>query len=150
MKKISLIIIITISFLSLFKCSPERRLARLVDKYPSLKVNHLDTIKINDTIIINEISYDTTKLIEYHDTTIIVNTEKIFARYIYDTITKEIYHEIKCLGDTITIIKEIPFEVEKLIYQENKPLTKYLNYGLIIIGLLILLAFLKQIRELFF
>lgn len=140
-----------ISLIILFiNCSPQKRLNRLVTKFPHLIENSLDTLKINDTVILESISYDTTRLIEYHDSTIIINNEKIFAKYIFDTITNEIHHFIECKGDTVTIIKEIPFEVEKVIYKEDNSMKQYLWIGGLILGLLLVLFILKQIKEIFF
>jgi len=49
-------ILLTLSFL-LFSCSPQKRLHRLVKKHPEL--TRVDTIKIQDTIIVPGIKTDT-------------------------------------------------------------------------------------------
>lgn len=150
MKKTKKAITIISCIILLINCSPQKRLNRLVTKFPYLIENSLDTLKINDTVILESIKHDTTRLIEYHDSTIIINNEKIFAKYIFDTITNEIHHFIECKGDTVTIIKEIPFEVEKVIYKEDNSIKQYLWIGGLILGLLLVLFILKQIKEIFF
>ena len=140
-------LVLNVCFL-LLNCAPKQRLARLLDKYPFLIENSLDTLKIADTVIIDKYVHDTTRIIESHDTTIIVNNEKVYAKYIFDTITNEIYHYIECKTDTITYIKEIPFEVEKVVYQEKTNYKFYITIAAVLFGMFLLLVFLKQIKDL--
>ena len=149
MKKIKKIVIL-ISALLLVKCTPQKRLNRLIDRHPELTENVLDTLILHDSVIVPNFVHDTTTIFKYHDSIVIVNNEKVYAEYIFDTITKEIHHVIECKGDTIRIIKEIPFQVEMIKYIENTPLKKYLNIGIIIVFCLIALAIFKQIRQIFF
>ena len=136
-KSISQILIICF----LISCSPQKRLNRLVRKYPQL--TQLDTIRIIDTIVIDNFNYDTIETVNYHDTTIIVNNERIEARYFYDTLRQEIYHEITCKSDTIIQNRFIP--VEKVIVQEQKTWQKYKPMAIFSIVILIALAILKRI-----
>ena len=136
-KSISQILIICF----LISCSPQKRLNRLVRKYPQL--TQLDTIRIIDTIVIDNFNYDTIETVNYHDTTIIVNNERIEARYFYDTLRQEIYHEITCKSDTIIHNRFIP--VEKVIVQEQKTWQKYKPLAIFSIVILIALAILKRI-----
>ena len=136
-KSISQILIICF----LISCSPQKRLNRLVRKYPQL--TQLDTIRIIDTIVIDNFNYDTIETVNYHDTTIIVNNERIEARYFYDTLRQEIYHEITCKSDTIIQDRFIP--VEKVIVQEQKTWQKYKPLAIFSIVILIALAILKRI-----
>ena len=129
-KGISQIIIIIL----LISCTPQKRLNRLVRNYPYL--SKIDTIKIVDTIVVPNYEYDTIETVTYHDTTIIVNNEKIEARYYYDTLRKEIWHEITCKNDTIIKDRLIPYE--KVTVQE---LTFWEKYGsMVIFGILILIG----------
>ena len=102
-------------FSLLISCSPQKRLNRLIDKNPNLI--QLDTIKIVDTIIV--LSYDTIVLnsVVNNDTTIIVNTERVLARYYYDTLRQEIWHQIECKNDTIYYEKLVP--VDRVIYKQH-------------------------------
>jgi len=129
-KGISQIIIIIL----LISCTPQKRLNRLVRNHPYL--SKIDTIKIVDTIVVPNYEYDTIETVTYHDTTIIVNNEKIEARYYYDTLRKEIWHEITCKNDTIIKDRYIPFETVTI--QEQ---TLWEKYGsLVIIGLIFLIG----------
>ena len=129
-KGISQIIIIIL----LISCTPQKRLNRLVRNHPYL--SKIDTIKIVDTIVVPNYEYDTIETVTFHDTTIIVNNEKIEARYYYDTLRKEIWHEITCKNDTIIKDRLIPYE--KVTVQE---LTFWEKYGsMVIFGILILIG----------
>jgi len=105
-----IILIVSILFVG---CSPQKRLQRLIKKHPELVEIKYDTIRLRDTIYIENYIHDTVNEIRFHDTTIIVNNEKTFARYFYDTLRQEIYHEIECKGDTVYYYKEIPFKVSR-------------------------------------
>jgi hypothetical protein len=118
----------------LVACSPQKRLNRLIDKHPNLI--QLDTIKIVDTIVIESYNYDTITTFKYSDTTIIINTEKVLARYYYDTLRQEIWHEIECKNDTIYYEKLVP--IEKVVYKELSWWEKYQT--LIYIGLILFVA----------
>ena len=129
-KGLSQIIIIIL----LISCTPQKRLNRLVRNHPYL--SKIDTIKIVDTIVVPNYEYDTIETVTYHDTTIIVNNEKIEARYYYDTLRKEIWHEITCKNDTIIKDRLIPYE--KVTVQE---LTFWEKYGsMVIFGILIIIG----------
>ena len=143
------ILTILISFYLVFSCTPQQRLSRLLAKHPSLKENVSDTLILHDSVIVPNVVHDTTTIFEYHDSIVIVNNEKVYAQYIFDTITKEIHHHIECKGDTITIIKEIPFEVEKIKYMESNDWRRYIPWGIFIMISIIVLAFIKQIKSLF-
>jgi len=128
----------------LYSCSPQKRLNRLIKKYPELTEVSIDTIKVRDTIYIE--NYDTTVLssIIKHDTTIIVNNDRTFARYYYDTLRQEIFHEIECIGDTIHYYKEVPYKVEKVVFKELSWWQKYKDIIIIISLLILALVILKK------
>ena len=113
----------------LVACSPQKRMNRLIKKFPNLV--QLDTIRIVDTVIVPTIEHDTTTIfkVSTHDT--VINSEKVFLKYFYDTLTREIHHEYICFGDTI--IQEKIVQVEKVIYKELDWWEKY--QSLIYIGL---------------
>ena len=131
----------------LIGCSPQKKLQRLIKKHPELVEVAFDTIKFRDTIYIQNYIHDTVNEIMFHDTTIIVNNEKTFARYYYDTLRQEIYHEIECKGDTVYYYKEIPFKVEKVVFKELSWWQKYKHIIYIILSLLIVLFLLKRFKE---
>ena len=144
---IRLHILCLISLIFLYSCSPQKRLNRLIKKHPELTEVSFDTIRINDTIYIQNYTHDTINEIRYHDTTIIVNNENTFARYYYDTLRQEIYHEIECKGDTVYYYKEIPFKVEKVVFKELSWWDKYKTIIYIILSVLIALFLLKRFKD---
>jgi len=123
-------------------CTPQKRLNRIVKNNPHLLVK--DTIRVVDTIVIDNYSFDTITSIEFHDTVIIENNEKIIARYYYDTLKKEIHHYIECKSDTIVKNRFIP--VEKVIIQEQ---TLWQKYGSLVIIALIFLIILRVFKKYF-
>ena len=132
----------------LIACSPQKRLNRLINKYPHLTETSIDTIFVIDTVIID--NYDTTVLnnIIKHDSTIIINNEKVYLKYFYDTLRQEIYHEVECFGDTIIKEKIIPYKVEKIVYKELTWWQEYKHIIIIFTLLLIALIVLKKLGKL--
>ena len=129
----------------LVACSPQKRLNRLIDKYPHLTETSIDTIIVVDTVIID--NYDTTILsnVIRHDSRIVLNNEKVYLKYFYDTLRQEIYHEVECFGDTIIKEKIVPYEVEKVVYKE---LTWWQEYKHIIIMFALLIVTLIVLKRL--
>ena len=64
MKKIKIILISLIIF---YSCSPQQRLNRILKNNPTLIGVSTDTVQVKDTILLESLVFDTTKLIEYHD-----------------------------------------------------------------------------------
>mgnify|MGYP003625700625 CR=1 FL=1 len=93
------------------------------------------------------LSYDTIVLnsVVNNDTTIIVNTERVLARYYYDTLRQEIWHEIECKTDTVYYEKLIP--VDKIVYKELSFWEKYNTLIYIALGLFILLVVYKRLTK---
>jgi|TARA_R110001632_G_scaffold13447_8_gene46234 hypothetical protein len=122
----------------LFSCSPQNRLNRKVKRAENFAYKHglviKDTIKVIDTVIVDNYIHDTTATFYRHDSTIVVNNEKVFLKYFYDTLRQEIYHEVECKGDTI--IREILVPVDKI-----KVIEKDNRFNIIIIALLAALFF---------
>jgi len=127
----------------LVACSPQKRMNRLIKKFPDLV--ELDTIKIVDTIIVPTIEHDTTTIfkVSTHDT--VINTEKVFLKYFYDTLTREIHHEYICFGDTIIQEKIIP--IEKVVYKELDWWEKYQSLIYIGLALFVLLVIYKRLTK---
>ena len=129
-----------ITFLLVFGCSPQKKLQRLIKKHPELI--KLDTIIVRDTIIIEDFVVDTITKMEYHDSTVVIDNSKVYLKYFYDTITREIHHEVECLGQEIITEKIVP--IEKVVIQE---LTWWQKYGSIVIILSFLLLFLLTAKK---
>jgi len=122
-------------------CSPQKKLQRLINKHPELLTQDTLNLIIHDTIVVEKYNYDTITQLSYHDSTIVVNNEKIYLKYFYDTLTKEIYHEVTCFGDTVYFIKEVQVLVDKVIVEELTWWEKWRD-TIIIISIIILLLFL--------
>jgi len=125
------IILISLLFIC---CSPQERLNRLITKHPQLL--QLDTLVVRDTVVVENYNYDTTTLIRLHDSTIVINNERVILKYYYDTLREVIYHEVECLGDTVYTGKIVT--VEKAIFRELSWWDKYKEF--IYIGLVLILA----------
>ena len=122
----------------LVSCSPQNRLNRKVKRADKFATKHnliiKDTIRVVDTILVDNYIHDTTATIIMHDSVTVVNNEKVVLRYFYDTLRQEIYHEIECKGDTI--IREVVVPVDKW-----KVVDKDYRYTMIVIVLLAALLF---------
>ncbi len=108
----------------LTSCSPQNRLNRKVKRAENFAYKHglviKDTIKVVDTVIVESYIHDTTATFYRHDSTIVVNNEKVFLRYFYDTLRQEIYHEVECKGDTIIREVLVPVDKIKVIEKDNR------------------------------
>ena len=115
------ILLICIFFIS---CTPQNRLNRKVKRAENYAYKHglviKDTIKVVDTVIIESYIHDTTATFYRHDSTIVVNNEKVFLRYFYDTLRQEIYHEVECKGDTIVREVLVPVDKIKVIEKDSR------------------------------
>ena len=124
------ILLLCIFFIS---CSPQNRLNRKVKRAENYAYKHglviKDTIKVIDTVIVESYIHDTTATFYRHDSTIVVNNEKVFLRYFYDTLRQEIYHEVECKGDTIVKQVLVPVDKIKVIEKDNR-------FNIIIIALI--------------
>ncbi len=119
-------------------CSPQKRLNRLITKYPHL--TERDTIVLRDTVTIQNHVHDTTTVLEFHDTTTVINNERVILKYFHDSLTKEIHHYVECKGDTVYVEK--PYYVEKAVFRELSWWEKYKEFlyiGLILIGVLMIM-----------
>ena len=136
---------IQIIFISLLiiGCSPQKRLNRLITKHPEL--TQLDTIIVRDTVIVENYNYDTTTIIKLHDTTTVVNNERLILKYFYDTLRETIYHEVDCIGDTVYTERLIT--VEKAVFKELSWWEKYKDLIYILAVLLLGLVILKKIGK---
>ncbi len=134
---------IILACLILFACTPQKRLNRLITKHPELL--EMDTIVVIDTVIIENYNYDTTTIIKLHDSTTVINNEKVILRYFYDTLREIIYHEVECLGDTVYTEKIIT--VEKAVFKELSWWEKYREFIYIGLVLILTLTVLKKIGK---
>ena len=124
-------------------CSPQKRLNRLLTKYPNL--TEQDTIVVRDTIMVERYIHDTTTVLEFHDTTTVINNERVILKYFHDTLTKEIHHYVECKGDTVYMEKLVP--IEKAVFRELSWWDKYKEFLYIGLILICVLMIIKKIGK---
>lgn len=107
-----------ILLLLLISCSPQKRLQRLVKNHPQLMQKDTMIVEVHDTIIVESSSIDTITQFFHSDTITVINSEKLTLKYFYDTITKNIYHDVLIKTDTIFYETKIPIEVDRVVIQE--------------------------------
>ena len=137
-KSIRKILIQIILIVCIIGCTPQKRLNRLITKHPHLL--EIDTLVIRDTVVIEKYNHDTTTIFEFHDTTTVINNERVILKYFHDTLTREIHHYVECKGDTI--YRETLVPIEKAVFRELSWWDKYkelIFIGLILLGVLMIL-----------
>jgi hypothetical protein len=134
------IILISLLFIS---CSPQERLNRLITRHPEL--SQKDTVIVRDTVVVENYNYDTTTIIRLHDTTTVINNERVVLKYYYDTLREVIHHDVECLGDTVYIETLVP--VEKAVFRELSWWEKYKEFIYIGLFLILVLIILKKIGK---
>ena len=127
----------------LFSCTPQRRLNRLLTNHPELLEK--DTIIVKDTVVVQNYNYDTTTIIRLHDTTTVINNERVVLKYYYDTLREIIHHDVECLGDTVYIETLVP--IEKAVYKELSWWQKYKEFIYIGLFLILVLMILKKLGK---
>ena len=127
----------------LFSCSPQQRLNRLLTRHPQLLER--DTIVVIDSVIVENYVRDTTTIIQVHDTTTVINNERVVLKYFYDTLREVIHHEVKCLGDTVYVETLVP--IEKAVFRELSWWDKYKEFIYIGLVLIMVLFVLKKIGK---
>ncbi len=108
-------------------CSPQKRINRITAKHPHLVQK--DTIWITDTIIVEGVRYDTITKFLTNTKVEVINNERVRLQYFYDTVTKEIHHEIECKENRI--VYERSFIVDKVITTHEWE--KYLKWLVILL-----------------
>ena len=125
-------------FIFLTSCNPENILHRKVKRAENYAYKHglviKDTIRVIDTVIVDNYIHDTTATFYRHDSITVVNNEKVFLKYFYDTLRQEIYHEVECRGDTIIREVLVPVDKIRVIEKDNR-------FNIILIVLLAALFF---------
>ena len=127
MKGLILILIFLVS------CSPQNRLNRKVKRAENFAYKHglviQDTIKVIDTVVIDNYRIDTLNTFTRHDSIVVFNNNKVYLKYFYDTLRQEIYHEVICRGDTLIREVLVPVDKIRVIEKDNR-------FNIIIIALL--------------
>jgi hypothetical protein len=122
----------------LISCNPQNRLNRKVKRVENYAYKHglviKDTIKVVDTVIVDNYRVDTLNTFTRHDSVVVVNNDKVYLKYFYDTLRQEIYHEVECKGDTIIREVLVPVDKVKIIEKDNR-------YMIVLIAILAALFF---------
>jgi hypothetical protein len=122
----------------LVSCNPQNRLNRKVKRAENYAYKHglviKDTIKVIDTVIVDNYIHDTTATFYTSDSITVIDNSRVLLRYFYDTLRQEIYHEIECRGDTIIREVLVPVDKIKVIDKDNR-------FNIILIVLLAALFF---------
>ena len=115
------LIILCLLFIS---CNPQNRLNRKVKRAENYAYKHglviQDTVKVIDTVVVESYIHDTTSTIIKQDSITVINNEKVYLRYYYDTLRQEIYHEIECKGDTLIREVLVPVDKVKVVEGDNR------------------------------
>ena len=126
-------IVLGLVLIALASCSPQKQLAKLLEKYAELL--QTETITVIDTVIVPEQHYDTTFVWNSIIDTVTVEKKNLWLKIIRhtDTIT------VEGGARTDTIIQYKNVEVERIKYVKEK---QKLNYNfLLIFGALLLILF---------
>jgi hypothetical protein len=146
-KKIAFLLLLVL----LASCSPIKRHARLVNKYPF--VHKTDTVVLTDTlsIIVPKVQKDTVMLLDSFivalKDTIVIEKDKLKVRI--TQVHDSIYIDAKC--DTVYLDKIVEIEVPVKYYEHCDELTfkDYLKYGGISLLILVLILSASKIIRLF-
>lgn len=125
----------------IFSCSPQKRLARLLKKYPQLST--IDTLVINDTIITKGVKIDTVFKFVKGTGPLDLKKGNLRMIYLHDTIYDSVYIDAECLPDTI--IREIKTP-SKTIFVEQTGWDSFKRYWwvFLIIAMLFFALILKK------
>ena len=108
----------------LTSCNPQNRLNRKVKRAENYAYKHglviKDTIRVIDTVIVDNYIHDTTATFYTSDSITVIDNSRVLLRYFYDTLRQEIYHEIECRGDTIIREVLVPVDKIKVIEKDNR------------------------------
>jgi hypothetical protein len=140
-------IVQVLAVILLVACTPQKRMNRLIKKFPHLTETKIDTIRLIDTFVIQQ--YDTTLIsnVIKQDCVIVINNERVKISYKYDTIKEQIIHSVKLPNDTIFKEKIIPIEVEKVVYKEISWWEKYQTLIYIGLALFVLSIIYKRLTK---
>lgn len=135
-------ILIVIGLFALFiACSPQKRIARIAQKY---NLTYLDTITLYDTTIIN--GFDTCYIAAKADT---INIHDTINNIDYQIIERNdtIFLHVNQKADTITEIKYIP--TEKIVVEQKDNAKKYLLISFFVLAVMgtIFLYFFNKINK---
>lgn len=132
-----LLLWLLIACISLFGCSPEKRIARILKHHPELIKT--DTVWKVDTIITGSVQKDSSFYF-YQKDTIFINNGKLQVKYFFNR-DSTVYLSGKCNADTI--IKYYPITTNQISVQDHSTSDK-IKWSIVLICLGILLFFLLK------
>ena len=92
-----------------------------------------DTIRFVDTVFIESVTYDTTTRLIENKTVEVINNERVRLVYKYDTLTREIFHEVECKSDTVVRVVRVPVQkIQPVTVQSPRKWFDFVLYGLFI------------------
>ena len=106
--KTYLFIFIMGCFLLFSGCSPQRRLARLVERHPELRV--ADTVVVADTLVIAGVKADTAVPVSRLTDTVVMERERLVVKVV--KVRDTLFIAGECKSDTV--IREIRIPIEKI------------------------------------
>ena len=108
----------------LVSCNPQNSLNRKVKRAENYAYKHglviKDTIRVVDTVIVDNYIHDTTATFYTSDSITVIDNSRVLLRYFYDTLRQEIYHEVECKGDTLIREILVPVDKIKVIDKDNR------------------------------
>ena len=108
----------------LISCNPQNSLNRKVKRAENYAYKHglviKDTIRVIDTVIVDNYIHDTTATFYTSDSITVIDNSRVLLRYFYDTLRQEIYHEVECKGDTLIREILVPVDKIKVIDKDNR------------------------------
>ncbi len=120
----------------------KKHLNRAKELFPDVVIT--DTIVIHDTITIEKHDTITKTQFIVQDSVTVINNERVRLRYIYDTITNEIHHDVICKE----IVKPIETRVEVEQIREPTDMeifkAEWKNYLILLIAIVILIVILRK------
>lgn len=119
--------------LLLASCTPQKRLDRLIRRHPELV--RVDSVKIVDTVITQEVSVDTMRVMNTYDT-FIVNRDRLTVQVIRHQ--DSIYVFGKCAADTVVIERNVPVRVVEASTDEG--VLKWVAPVVLVVMMLMLFA----------
>ena len=132
---------ILLSFIVL-SCTPEKRLQRLLKKFPHLV--HLTDTTIKDTTIVASFHYDTTVNAQFFRDTIYIKQNNLQTKIFYNYRTDSLYISNSKAADTIYKTITVPGKTITIKEREGNGLTYLFAFALI---LLLIICFLKATRR---
>lgn len=125
MRYLSLLLLV----ISIYSCSPSKRLSRLLKAHPELLTK--DTLHIHDTIKIESHSIDTTFIHTASNDTVVIEDSVMVIKYVNNG--KTVYLKGECKDREVIVEKKIPYDKIVAVTKEVKPwYVKYLWWWLML------------------